>query len=90
MLVASPTSAMATANDSIEVNANESSMAIAVAETASARASTPYPAMRGTSIKVAKRDIPNTKNNISMSWLVSDASLMYAGSTASTTPKVIA
>ena len=91
MLVESPNNAIDTAKDKTEVDEKEMIMPNAVVETASASASSPYLDILVTSSRrVAKRDTPKKKNIISMSSVVSDASLIYAGYTASTTPNVIA
>jgi hypothetical protein len=90
MLVARPNNVIAIPNDTIDVDRKEISMPTAIVDTARASASSPYPDILGINSSVVKRDIPNTKKSISMSSFVSDASLIYAGYTASTAPNVIA
>jgi hypothetical protein len=90
MLVERPNNAIDAANDRIDLDEKEMIIPTAVVKTASASAGTPYFDILVTSSRrVTKRDIPKTKNISSMSWFVSDASLIYAGYTARTTPNVI-
>jgi hypothetical protein len=91
MLVERPNNAIDAANDRIDLDEKEMIIPTAVVKTASVSAGTPYFDILVTSSRrVTKRDIPKTKNISSMSWFVSDASLIYAGYTARTTPNVIA
>src|ERR671911_1774305 len=90
MLVESPNNVSDTTKDRIDVDEKEMIIPAAVVETARASGSSPYLDILVTSSKtVAKRDTLKKKNNTSTSSVVSDASLIYAGYTASTTPNVI-
>jgi hypothetical protein len=91
MLFERQNNAIDAANDRIDLDEKEMIIPTTVVKTASASAGTPYFDILVTSSRgVTKREIPKTKNISSMSWLVSDASLICAGYTARTTPNVIA
>lgn len=90
MLVESPNNTIDAANDRMDLDEKEIIMPTEVVKTASSSAGSEYPNILGPSNeRVTKCDIPKTKNISSMSWFVSDASLIYGGYTAST-PNVIA